>query len=559
MSLSPNHSNAAAAPTAAPTATMPPEKKPHFGFLISFVDRCNPMLVRVVRQELRNRAFIGIFMLLLSGGVIAAMVVAAITNGQLSEQSGENISRGLFGTIAVGWCFALWLVQPMGCYRSITTERGDDTWDLLELTGLRPAKVISGLMLASLVQGMLYTSVLAPFMVMAYLLRGIDLMAVLFTLIVIPLGSVAASALAVFAACLGNNKASRATLGGILGLGLFACWGISANLWFELNGLTYYFGSLRNGDVESWAITCAILNLWLGGVALLLVLSAALLSFRAANRSTGPRLMWWILWFNAWCWTLVPFIGPHFDFDDWLELQIVFAVFGVAAAGVLGLFSTTEDLALSPRQARSITDARGWWRRSAMLLLGPGAARGQLSWLAMGTISLLIGLAGWLIDGRYSYRSETNALLSAWTVFAWLAIVFLVAELLYRGWVVTWFPTPGFRRAFTLLLLALWCVLVPLALWIIDGNTKITGLYWLSPITSLILINDGNKAGENIDLFFAIFSAVGVTALIIQLRKGLRLKITTLRILARDEDHLSDGEHLAPLTFASVARMAGAV
>jgi hypothetical protein len=384
---------------------------------------------------------------------------------------------------------------------------------------------------------MLYTSVLAPFMVMAYLLRGIDLMAVLFTLIVIPLGSVAASALAVFTACLGNNKASRATLGGILGLGLFACWGISAEDWFNLHMLTYYFGSLRNGEIEYWAPTCAILNLWLGGVALLLVLSASLLSFRAANRSTGPRLVWWILWFNGWCWTLVTFTGPHFQLNAWLNVQISFACIGVAAAGILGLFSTTEDLALSPRQARSITDARGWWRRSAMLLLGPGAARGQLSWLAMGMLSLLIGFAGLLAHDPSPYFPAIEILLSAWTSFAWLAIIFLVAELLYRGWVVTWFPTPGFRRAFTLLLLALWCVLVPLALWIIDGNTKITGLYWLSPITSLILINDGNKAGENIDLFFAVFSAVGVTALVIQLRKGLRLKITTLRILARDEDH----------------------
>ncbi len=537
MSLSADNAanNAANAASA-----MPPENQPRSGFLSNFVDRCNPMLVRVVRQELRNRAFIGIFMLLLAGGVIAAMVTAAITSGQLSEQNGENVSRGLFGCIAVGWCFALWLVQPMGCYRSITTERGDDTWDLLELTGMRPAKVISGLMLASLVQSVLYTSMLAPFMVMAYLLRGIDLMAVLFTLIVIPLGSVAASVLAVFTACLGNNKASRATLGGILGLGLFVCWASSAWLWFELNGLTYYFGSLRDGDVKSWAATCAILNVWLGGVALLFVLSAALLSFRAANRSTGPRLMWWILWFNAWCWTFVPFIDSHFDLKDWLFGQIIFAAVGVSAAGILGLFSTTEDLALSPRQARSITDARGWWRRSAMLLLGPGAARGQLSWLAMGSISLLIGLAGWLamdMATTQNYFLADNFLLCAWTGFAWLAILFFVEELLYRGWIAAWFPTPGFRRAFTLLLLALWCVLVPLTLWIIDGNTKITGLYWLSPITSLILINDGNKAGENIDLFFAVFSAVGIAALIIQLRKGLRLKITTLRILARDEDH----------------------
>jgi hypothetical protein len=78
---------------------------------------------------------------------------------------------------------------------------------------------------------------------------------------------------------------------------------------------------------------------------------------------------------------------------------------------------------------------------------------------------------------------------------------------------------------------------VPLALWIIDGNTKITGLYWLSPITSLILINDQVEMSKNSDFSYALFCAVGIAALIIQLRKGLRLKITTLRILARDEDH----------------------
>ena len=188
--------------------------------LMNLVDRCNPMLVRVVRQELRNRAFISIFLILLAGGAIAAMVVAAIT----SERASGEVSRGLFAAIAFGWCFALWLAQPMGCFRAVSTERGDDTWDLLELTGLRPPKVISGLLMASLVQSLLYTSALAPFIVMAYLLRGIDLMAVIFALVIVPLGGVAASALAVFAACLGPNKASRAVLGGLLGLSLIGCW-----------------------------------------------------------------------------------------------------------------------------------------------------------------------------------------------------------------------------------------------------------------------------------------------------------------------------------------------
>lgn len=508
------------------------EGSPRIGFLMSLVDRSNPMLVRVVRQELRNRAFISIFLLLLAGAAIAAMVVAAVT----SERSSGDVSRGLFGTIAFGWAFALWLAQPMGCFRAISTERGDDTWDLLELTGLRPMRVIGGLLLASLVQSALYTSALAPFMVMAYLLRGIDLMTVLFALVVVPLGGIAASALAVFAACLGPNKASRAVLGGLLGLSLVGTWLGSAGLWFNLSEMNYYLGELRSGDADAWLGTVAALNAWLGALALLLVLSGALLAFRAANRSTGPRLVWWILWLNAWCWTLAPFFASHFDLDDWWTVQTIFACVGVGAAGVLGLFSTTEDIELSPRQARSITGARTRWRRLAMLLLGPGAARGRLCWLAMGIVSLAIGVTGWLALGmptQRQYMPVRDILLGAWTAFAWLAIVFTVADLLYRGWMADWFPTPGLRRGFTLLVLALWSLLPPLGMWIVGIDQQATGLGAFSPISALVLVGQGV---DEVFGVYVVFSLLGAAAILVQLVQGLRLRIVTQRVQARDED-----------------------
>lgn len=507
---------------------------PRTAFLMGLVDRSNPMLVRVVRQELRNRSFISVFMLLLVGAAISAMVVAAIA----TDRAAVELSRGLFGTIAFGWAFALWLVQPMGCFRAITTERSEDTWDLLELTGLRPMRVVSGLLLASLVQSVLYTSALAPFMVMAYLLRGIDLMMVLFALVVVPLGGVAAAALAVFAACLGPNKASRATLGGLLGLGLVGVWLSSIGLWFNLSELSYYFAQLRAGDLDAWFATALMVNIWLAGLALLLVLSSALLAFRAANRSTGPRLMWWILWFNAWAWTLVGFlIGSHFDMNDWFIGQIIFACAGVAAAGVLGLFSISEDYDLSPRQARSISDARSRVRRLIMLLLGPGAARGRLCWLVMGGLSLAIGAAGWMALGMpksHNYFNARDALLLAWTGFAWLAILFTVSDWLYRGWLATWFPSPGLRRGFTLLVMALWSLLVPLGLWILGVDLETTGAGLFSPISALILVSEGIDQVLGIYLFFSL---LGAAALLVQLVQGLRLRITTQRVQARDEDH----------------------
>jgi hypothetical protein len=514
-----------------------PDPGSKIGFLVGLVDRANPMLVRVVRQELRNRAFIAIFLLLLLGAAIAAMVVAAI----ITDHGGPEISRGLFATIAIGWGLALWLAQPMGCFRAIATERGDDTWDLVELTGLRPLRVVGGLLLASLVQGLLYTSALAPFMAMAYVLRGIDLMLVLFGLVVVPLGSVAASALAVFAACLGPNKASRAVLGSLLGLGLLGAWGASWAMWLDLSGLSSALGELRAGTTGAWIVAGAILNLWLGALVLLLVLSSSLLAFRAANRSTGPRLTWWLLWGNGWLWTVIVLCVA--DWKAWCTSQLIFACLGVGAAGVLGLFSTSEDVELSPRQARSITGARSRRRRLAMLLLGPGAARGRLSWLAMAGASLAIGIAGWFgLEPQERLGVPIHDLLpAAWTGVCWLAIIFTVADRLYRGWLADWFPTPGLRRGFILLLGSLWSLLMPLTLLIIwkMSDANLDGLKMFSPVQALFVVfdhDDGHNGIWSSLPSFIAFSIAGALALATQVIQGLRLGIVTQRILARDED-----------------------
>ena len=495
---------------------------------------CNPILVRVVRQELRNRAFLMVFSLLLIGGAIAALVAATIAANESNSQSGD-VARGFFATIAAGWAFALGVVQPLGCFRAIATERNEDTWDLVELTGLRPVRVVGGLLLASLVQGLLYTSALAPFMVMAYLLRGIDIFEVLFVLVLIPLGGIAAAALAVFMACLGGNKASRGFLFALLGLGLLLLWLSSCGLWFNLREIGFMLDMLRSGKNEFWLMIAIWANSWVAHVIIMLVFSSALLAFRAANRTTGPRLAWCGLWLNGLAWAvIIPFLV-----SEQLSWALSgYAIGGIVHAGFLGLFAVSEDYELSPRQARSISEASGW-RRPFMLLFGPGAARGRLIWLGLSLLTLAVGLGGWLLGGAElpagSDKDFTRftALTWTWTLFAWLAIVFVVGDRLYRSWMSGWFPTPALRRGFVLLLFSLWLVMPPIII-------KLSGfefdgmLGWLSPLTSLHRVMEFEP--DTWPAFIG-FSLVGLAAMVVLLFQGLRnLTLVTHRIVARDDD-----------------------
>jgi hypothetical protein len=495
------------------------------------VERANPMLVRIVRQDLRNKAFTSVFVILLAAAVIMAVIIASF-----ADQGKEGSAGTLFGVLAWAWTFALGLVQPMGSFRAVSQERNEDTWDLVELTGMRPRQVLTGLMLASMVQGILYTSALAPFMVMAYLLRGLELTIILFALVMVPIWGSAASALGVFCACLGNSKAARALLGALLGLGLCGLWMMSASVWFRVGyELAYFVNALIAGNSEKWIVVAAVINAWLAFLVLMIVLSGTLLTFRAGNRSTAPRLAWYALWVNLLLWMASLPLLPHGP--ELSQSLTAFAIPGVVAAAVLGLFSISEDHELSPRQARAITERKGLGR-AAMLLFGPGAARGRLAYLALALGSLVIGTLGWMTSDPTS-TFVTSGLVGKWLLSAWLLLCyfnlyFVIADRLYRGRFATWFPTPPLRRGFTLLVFGIAMLAPVLALAIIDTDLIHTSSFTvLSPAMGLAVILESPSQWA---VSVVAVSSAGVISTLALLRQGLNLRIVTHRVVASDGD-----------------------
>src|SRR5690606_34136872 len=76
----------------------------------------------------------------------------------------------------------------------------------------------------ALVQGMLLGAAIAPFAVMAYLMRGVELTALLAVFVAVPLAGTGAIVTALLAGCLGSPQRYRGVVQGLLVLALLSAF-----------------------------------------------------------------------------------------------------------------------------------------------------------------------------------------------------------------------------------------------------------------------------------------------------------------------------------------------
>lgn len=266
-----------------------------FGSLAARLERLiNPILLRSMRQGLRSRAFLGVYGLVL----VVATVVAAITSLKGDFQPGAPAGHDLFIASVLAWTFAAWVVQPLLALASVGRERHEYTWDLVELTGMRPRTVVHGLLGTSLVQAAMIGSALAPFLVLSFLIRGVDLREVGLALVLLPSGTLVLTSAAIFVGTLGGSRATRSVLGLLSSLGLLLLLGGISTFWLE--GAPEVIDSLR--EPGAWLFLGSIATGIVVSIWLFSTLAATLLTHPAQDRSTAARLavglVWlaWILW-----------------------------------------------------------------------------------------------------------------------------------------------------------------------------------------------------------------------------------------------------------------------
>ncbi len=491
------------------------------------------MLVRCVRQDLRSKVFIGVFCILLAISVIACLVAASHAANGISAE--RTYGRDLFVALAGAWSFALIVVQASATHRLVAQERNDDTWDLVELTGLPPRRIVRGLLFASLTQSLLYTAAIAPFVVMAYLLRGLDLPTILTVLIVVPLLGVVAAAIGLFFACCAGGRRGRAAGGGVIGVIMLLGWIFACNLLFS--PLAKFItgplaGATGLGSVSStWAVPLfsgLLIDCWLMAVWLLLVLSTALLTHRADDRSSRPRFAVLVLLGNvlavvAGLWGLGLLNAGALPS---LSVSIAFPV--CLLITVTAFFALTEDYALTPRQARSIAGSHGWRRRLSGLL-GPGATRGRWFVIALTGIAALF-----LIPGTLAGAEVAKAAALAWYAFGYGLLLLIVGDRLARGVFARWCQQPATRRLVVIAVASAWLILPPLAaLMVPPEGVPLTVLRLLSPHwAAYFYAFERPQSPLAAVLFLLPALCVGILAV-----QALRHRtLVTRRVLAEDGD-----------------------
>jgi len=464
-------------------------------------ERSNPILVRYVRQQIRSRAFLIVF-----STVLAFSTLFAITVGGNAATSTEGSAAfALFGLLTAVWTFAVWVFEPINAFRATAAERDDQTWDLIRLTGLPPGKLVGGMFLASVFQGLVYAAAIAPFLVMAYLLRGLALSEIGIVALFVPVAGWCASAGAIFLGTLGHSRAVRNTLFVVVAVTSGLIWFSSLTAWLNFGFIgRYFFGDLTDGAGLVVALDFAAV--WIGGC---LVLGAAVLRHPAANRSTGPRVYAYAILVNGVVWAFV--VG-----SDFLAESLSMAALSSALPAVLlGAFAVTEPYTLTSRQAREAARMRPW---QLPLLFAPGAARGRLAYVVL--VLLVLGTAALAVSDVFplpAFRAiGDQPLLVIAAILAQGSVLIAVCDGLARTLLARTLTTARARRIFLLAVFLGLAFLGTIAVSILGEHNVVVQLF---PVPGLAIIGDAPHRAE--DALMLIYLAGGVATLSL-LVQGIR-------------------------------------
>ena len=447
-------------------------------------DRANPLLVRTLRQEMRSRVFLVMYLLALAAGSIVAILLCANVNSfGDADQAGEV----LFAVTTIAWSLISWSMVPITMAQAMSKEAAEDSWYLLELTGMRPFRILLGYVQSAFIRGMWVGSALLPFLGLSYVLRGVEINAILFAIVLIPLGACVVAAWATFIVSLGVHFAKvRQSLVGLVSLGATFLGFITFPLWAE--GASEIAREMHYMDnwYEYAFILVGFLNAVVVGLAIPIVLASAQLTHPAEDRSRGPRLLVLLIIINLFCWpwlaaTLIDWTHglSHNDYWEIVAItQSILTIFAIIMWAMLSLFTCSEGSRLTIRQQQSHADTPRLLKPLNMILL-PGGARGRVMTLLLAVGIVLLNLVVYLqISGLtgYDFREANRIILMNFSiislVFIWLALSDLIFMFVKCRVVI--------KRIAMFVALIIWCIGVPLLAIAASGGRRVEDeiFYW---------------------------------------------------------------------------------
>ena len=252
--------------------------------------RLNPVTLKELRQMVRSKLVstgLIVFLFLQLAAVSIALLISRNSVHNAADLYGQGLGSSVFGTVSVLLAGVLLLGIPLFISIRMAMEKSNERMDLQFTTVLTPSQFVDGKIVSAVVLMLLFASTSLPFLMLAYLLRGVDVFAMLRTFAFISVEAICVFYLALLVGSMNISKVFRILLMiGMVNIMIPLIGGITAAAAFGLN------------DVKAWQVVVAFLMI-ATGCAMVRSLTAALLAPPHANSVRPLRrlvLLAWVLW-----------------------------------------------------------------------------------------------------------------------------------------------------------------------------------------------------------------------------------------------------------------------
>ena len=483
----------------------------------------NPILVKECRQALKSRQFVITFSLVLLCGWLWSIVgIALLGPGVYYSFDGPEMFYGYYVILA----FPLIVIVPYGAFRSLAGEREDRTYELLSITTLEPRQIVSGKLASATVQMMVYLSAISPCLAFTYMLRGIDIVTILFVLLYLFLTSLALSLIALLIATISRERHWQIVLSVVVVVGLafvfigrIGDWPCGSEREYIQSGgqgvLDRPCGG-GNGLCEHFrAVFCA---------------ASAQLTFASDNRSTALRVCMLAqhVLFTGWMGYAVAYAMGQFQLYLMSEPLVVYMSMAAIYWFFMGSFMTGESPNLSPRVQRGLPQSG--LARTLFTWFNPGPATGYVFAMCNVVGAVLFTFLGmWVWNSLYGsvtgpgMRDFENEVL----VFGTLVVCYFTIYLGVGKLVLAWLRRNNIAGVLTSLVTNVLLVLlgygVPLVIHLMTDDLRRSASYSLLHITNPIYtviyaIDRSILFGPHTGLVIAILVCAAAAVLLLNAR-----------------------------------------
>lgn len=448
--------------------------------LTDFSDRLSPMLVKELRQGLRAKTFIMVFLSLQI--LLSIMLLSASASGA-SDQAGSVVSSMIFIFFAI----AVLVVQPMRGVAALASEIKSNTIDMMVLTRLSAWRIVYGKWVAIISQSALILVTIVPYLILRYFFGGMNLVGE-----IVFLGLIFLTSMALTAVTVGLSGSASAVIRALIPL-----FGIPL-LFISMIGFAFGRGSNNIIEVCSLETVESVVGILFYVISIMylgwsaLTLGASLIAPAAENHSTIRR-----------CITLLLLIGliPVVLYSS-IEKEVI-AMLGLVLVIPALVTALTETTLILPIQRLRFIKNR-FLRSVGSLFLQPGLAGGIIFSVLL--ITMVVGIA-WV----HPQNSSKNEVL--------ITILALIGTLLLPAVIQNFtFKSDGQRVAnYFLILIGLG--ILSIIVGTLSGVTSNDSILWLfiwNPLTFLIMANQSEFSDSNLFVGVLIVVAIFLTLLLFQ-------------------------------------------